>query len=151
MAQRIVKISTSEMTRKLFGSFDANAKEIETAFSVKLRNREAENGDAVLIDGEQENVDLAAEVIEYLLGVAKINETIEGQTLRYAIDMVKTGQGAALSGFDEDCICITHRSKPIKAKTVGQKQYVEAIRKNTVVFGVRQKHHHSRRRSCGYG
>ena len=91
MAQRIVKISTSEMTRKLFGSFDANAKEIETAFSVKLRNREAENGDAVLIDGEQENVDLAAEVIEYLLGVAKINETIEGQTLRYAIDMVKTG------------------------------------------------------------
>ena len=137
MAQRIVKISTSEMTRKLFGSFDANAKEIEAAFSVSLRNREAENGDAVLIDGEQENVECAAEVIEYLLGVAKINEVIEEQTLRYAINMVKSGQGASLSGgFDGDCICITHRAKPIKAKTVGQKQYVEAIGKNTIILGV---------------
>ena len=73
---------------------------------------------------------MAADVIQYLLGVVKINDAIEGQTLRYAIDMVKTGQGAALSGLDDDCICITHRSKPIKAKTVGQKQYVDAIAKN---------------------
>ena len=136
MAQRTVKISTSELTRKLFGSFDANANEIERAFGVTLRNREAEDGDAVLIDGDEENTAMAADVIQYLLGVAKINDAIEGQTLRYAIDMVKTGQGGALSGLDDDCICITHRSKPIKAKTVGQKQYVDAIGKNTIILGV---------------
>ncbi len=136
MAQRTVKIANNELTRKLFGSFDVNAKEIESAFGVTLRNREAEEGDAILIDGETEAIHLAAEVIEYLIGVARINEVIDSQTLRYAIDMVKTGQGAALGGLDDDCICITHRSKPIKAKTVGQKHYVEAIEKNTIVLGV---------------
>ena len=136
MAQRIVKISSSDLTGKLFGSFDANAREIEGAFGVTLRNREAENGDAILIDGAEENVNMAADVVSYLLEVAKLQEVIEGQTLRYAIDMIKTGQGAALAGFDSDCICITHRSKPIKAKTVGQKQYVDAIEKNTIILGV---------------
>ena len=136
MAQRIVKVSTSDLTCKLFGSFDANAKEIENAFGVSLRNRETEGGNAVVIDGDEESIHQAADVVSYLLEVARINESIDGQTLRYAIDMVKTGQGAALAGLDDDCICITHRSKPIKAKTVGQKQYVNAIEKNTIILGV---------------
>ena len=136
MAQRIVKVSTSELTLRLFGSFDSNVKEIESAFGVSIRNRETEDGNAIVVDGEGDGIHLAAEVITYLLEVARINESIDGQTLRYAIDMVKTGQGAALSGLDDDCICITHRSKPIKAKTVGQKQYVDAISKNTIILGV---------------
>ena len=136
MAQRIVKVSTSELTLKIFGSFDSNVKEIEGAFGVSIRNRETEDGNAIIVDGEGDGIHMAAEVIQYLQEVARINESIDGQTLRYAIDMVKTGQGAALSGLDDDCICITHRSKPIKAKTVGQKQYVDAISKNTIVLGV---------------
>ena len=136
MAQRIVKVSTSELTLRLFGSFDSNVKEIEGAFGVSIRNRETEDGNAIIVDGEGEAIHLAAEVITYLLEVARINESIDGQTLRYAIDMVKTGQGAALAGLDDDCICITHRSKPIKAKTVGQKQYVDMIGKNTIILGV---------------
>ncbi len=136
MAQRTVKTSTTELTRKLFGSFDANAREIEKAFGVTLRNRVTEDGDAILIDGEESAVHETAEVIGYLLEVARLNETIEEQTLHYAIDMVRTGQGAVLGGLDSDCICLTHRAKPIKAKTVGQKHYVDAIGKNTIVLGV---------------
>ncbi len=136
MAQRTVKVSTSELTLKIFGSFDSNVKEIEGAFGVSIRNRETEDGNAIIVDGEGDSIHMAAEVIQYLQEVARINESIDGQTLRYAIDMVKTGQGAALSGLDDDCICITHRSKPIKAKTVGQKQYVDAISKNTIILGV---------------
>ena len=55
MAQRMVKVSTSELTSKLFGSFDSNAREIESAFGVSIRNRETENGNAVVIDGEGED------------------------------------------------------------------------------------------------
>ncbi len=136
MTQRIVKSETSELTSKIFGSFDCNAKAVENAFAVTLQNRNADDGDAILISGEQENVNAAAKVVEYLMGIAKINETIEEQSVRYVIDMVKGGDSEALESLDGDCVCITHRGKPIKAKTVGQKHYIKAIEKNTIVLGV---------------
>ena len=136
MAQKIVKSETSELTSRLFGSFDANVKAIENSFGVDIQNRSAESGDAILINGEEDNVNNAAKVIEYLKGVARINESIEEQSVRYVIDMVRGGDADALESLDGDCICITHRGKPIKAKTVGQKHYIKAIEKNTIVLGV---------------
>ena len=136
MTQKIVRSETSELTSRIFGSFDCNVKMIEEAFGVTVQNRSAENGDAILISGEGERLDNAAKVIGYLMDVAKINETVEEQSVRYVIDMVKSGESEALESLDGDCICITHRGKPIKAKTVGQKNYVKAINKNTIVLGV---------------
>ena len=136
MTQKIVKCETSELTARIFGSFDSNVNAVEKAFGVKIQNRSAESGDAILISGEEENAALAAKVIEYLKGVATINETIEEQSVRYVIDMVKGGEADSLESLDGDCVCITQRGKPIKAKTVGQKQYIKAIEKNTIVLGV---------------
>ena len=136
MTQMIVKCETSELTSRIFGSFDSNVNAVEKAFGVKIQNRSAESGDAILISGEDENARLAARVIEYLKGVATINETIEEQSVRYVIDMVKGGEADSLESLDGDCVCITQRGKPIKAKTVGQKQYIKAIEKNTIVLGV---------------
>ena len=136
MTQRIIKSATSELTSKIFGSFDCNVRAIESAFSVSVQNRSADDGDAILISGDIENVNGAAKVIEYLMGIAKINESIEEQSVRYVIDMVKGGDSEALESLDGDCVCITHRGKPIKAKTVGQKHYIKAIEKNTIVLGV---------------
>jgi phosphate starvation-inducible PhoH-like protein len=56
--------------------------------------------------------------------------------VRYVIDMVDSGKARELAELGDDCICVTTKGKPIKAKTVGQKQYVEAIRKNTIILGV---------------
>ena len=136
MTQRIVKSETSEMTSKIFGSFDCNVKAIENSFGVNISNRSVDDGDAIVISGEIECVNSAAKVIEYLMGVATLNETIEEQSVRYVIDMVKSGDSEALESLDGDCICITHRGKPIKATTVGQKHYVKAIDKYTIVLGV---------------
>ena len=136
MTQKIVKCETSELTARIFGSFDSNVNAVEKAFGVKIQNRSAESGDAILISGEEENAALATKVIEYLKGVATINETIEEQSVRYVIDMVKGGEADSLESLDGDCVCITQRGKPIKAKTVGQKQYIKAIEKNTIVLGV---------------
>ncbi len=137
MSERIVKTKSSEITSRLFGSFDCNARRIEEAFEVKLRNRQNSDGDgdSIVISGEGDGVRLAAETVEYLRGVAEYNETLSDQTVDYVIGMATDGKISELEALD-DCVCVTTRGKPIKAKTVGQKKYVEAIKKNTVILGV---------------
>ena len=137
MEQKSVKIESSELTARLFGSFDINIRMIEKAFSVSISNRSGEEGDAVSIKGENpESVELAAAAIEYLKKLARSNETLTEQQVGYVISMVRDGKKQELEDLDGECICITTRGKPIKAKTVGQKRYIEAISKNTVVFGI---------------
>ncbi len=137
MEQKTVKIENSEMTSRIFGSFDANVRMIEASFGVQIYNRSDDDGDAVMISGEgRDGVELAAQAVKYLGDMAKYNDTISDQQVGYVIDMIKDGRAGELSSFSGDCICITAKGKPIKAKTIGQKNYVGAISKNTVVFGV---------------
>ena len=137
MNRKVVRMAHAGATAKIFGSFDANARLIENQFSVILRNRESESGDSIVIEGElAEQVASATQCIEYLHGLCAKTDVITDQSVQYAIDMVRTGEGASLAELGDECICVTTRGKPIKAKTVGQKQYVELIRKNTIVLGV---------------
>ncbi len=137
MEQRMIRMENSELTARLFGSYDINVRMLEKAFDVIVRNRSDEEGDAVTVSGEDgDAVRMAAEAIKYLKDMAGYNETLTEQQVGYVIDMMKAGQEQELAGLDRDCICITTRGKPIKAKTVGQKRYVDAITNNTVVFGV---------------
>ncbi len=138
MTQKTVRMESSELTARLFGSYDVNARMVERAFSVSLRNRSSEEGDAVLVSGEDEEaVLMAAEAVRYMKDMAKKGETLTEQQVGYVIDTLKAGKSEELAGLQgADCICITTKGKPIKAKTAGQKQYVNAIEKNTVVFGI---------------
>ena len=137
MEQRTVKIENSEITARLFGSFDINVRILEKAFDVSIQNREGDDGDAVTVRGEDvENVRMAADSLKYLKDMARYNELLTEQQVAYVVDMVRAGQEEELTGLEQDCICITTRGKPIKAKTVGQRRYVKAIEKNTVVFGI---------------
>ena len=137
MNRKIVKMEDVGATSKIFGSFDANARLIEHAFSVIMRNRESVEGDAVIIDGEDEDAVLrAAQCVEYLRGLSSKVEELSEQSVQYAIDMVNAGQSRELVALGDECICLTTRGKPIKAKTVGQQQYVDLIRKNTIILGV---------------
>ena len=137
MEQRTVRIENSEITARIFGSFDANVRIVENAFGVRIYNRAEEDGDAVIVNGEDsERVRMAADAVKYLSDMARYNETLSDQQVGYVVDMVREGKVSELAGLEGDCICITSRGKPIKAKTVGQRQYVKAIQKNTIVFGV---------------
>ena len=139
MAQKTVTIQSSDMTRRIFGSFDSNIRRIENAFGVHIYNRgsgvDAES-DTVLIEGAEGSCALAAAVLEHLNKFAMQSDIIADQTVDYVISMVSDGRGDELSGYGEDCICISAKGRPIKAKTVGQKKYVDSIRENTVVLGV---------------
>jgi len=137
MEQKTVRIQSADLTARIFGSFDANVRMVENAFAVQIFNRSDEDGDAVMISGESaDGVRMAAECIRYLSDMAQYNDTLGDQQVGYVIDMVRDGRSQELETLDRDCICITVKGKPIRAKTVGQKRYVEAIRKNTVTFGI---------------
>ena len=134
-----VSVDDADTTAKIFGSMDINVRLIEQAFRVVIHNRRGEgtNKDSLLVEGtDREMTEAAAQVLEILRASAKQGESVSEQTVRYTIDMVHSGEKHALDTLGDDCICVTTRGKPIKAKTVGQKQYIESIRKNTVIFGV---------------
>ena len=134
---RTVKIESSEITARLFGSFDINVRMLEKCFDVKIHNRAGEEFDAIIISGDsQDGVNMAADAVKYLKDMARYNETLTEQQVGYVMEMVRDGNREELADLEGGCICITTKGKPIKAKTVGQKRYVEAIEKNTVVFGI---------------
>ncbi len=136
-----IKIRTDSIDElsQLFGAFDINAEIIERAFRVRLHNRSlGDSGECALtVSGDDpDSVKKAADTAKYLLNIIKNNGTVNEQNISYIIDMINDGRDAELGELNDDCICLTNRAKPIKAKTVGQKKYVDAIRDNTIVFGI---------------
>ena len=130
--ERHIEVEKMETLINLFGSFDENIRLIEKSFDVAVINR----GSDVKIGGEPENVDLAIRVIQNLIGMASAGTTIGEQEVRYVISQIREGNGEELETLGQDCVCITSRGTPIRAKTLGQKKYVETIEKNSIVFGI---------------
>lgn len=130
--EQIVELENLDLIRNLFGNFDENMKRIETVFGVSVVNR----GGEVKLSGEEAAVAGAKQVLLSLAELAMKGEIITPQNVDYFISAIQEGDIAALSGLGSDCICITSKGKPIKPKTLGQKNYVEAIRGNTVTLGV---------------
>lgn len=122
----------TEQMQKIFGMQDAYIKKLEQDFQVTIVDR---NG-SVMITGEEENVSKASRVLRQLTALSDHGNEIEEQSVDYAIEMGKEYQEEKLMEMDADCICHTISGKPIKPKTLGQKAYVDAIRKNMIVFGL---------------
>lgn len=137
MAQRLIKITDSDLTGKLFGSFDRNISKLENEFGVRIYNRQSPDGvDGILIEGDDESVARAADTLSYLRNIAKLGDDLTDQNVDYVMNMVRDGKNKDLDEFSEGCVFITPKGKPIKPKTVGQKKYIDLIEKNTVVLGV---------------
>ena len=131
MFEQVLSIDRMENAVSLFGSFDENIRLIESEFSVTVLNR----GYDLKISGEAENVAKATTAIERLLALINKGEALSDQNVRYVISLVKDGEEDKLMSLSGDCVCKTSKGKPVKPKTLGQKKYVEAIRKNTIVLG----------------
>lgn len=131
MFEQVLSIDRMENAVSLFGSFDENIRLIESEFSVTVLNR----GSDLKISGEAENVAKATTAIERLLALINKGEALSDQNVRYVISLVKDGEEDKLMSLSGDCVCITSKGKPVKPKTLVQKKYVEAIRKNTIVLG----------------
>ena len=130
--ERMVNVERVDDLIAVFGSFDENIRRIEEAMNVQIVNRGAD----LRISGEEEMVDKAARTLEGLLSLASRGENIDEQRVRYLITLVNEGNEDQINQWGKDVVCITAKGKPIKAKTVGQQNYMKAIQKNTITIGV---------------
>jgi len=131
MAERNIDVSAVDLGA-LFGDFDSHMKQVEKELSVSVSCR-----DSVLkILGGEEETETAMRVLNSLIESVGRGEALSEQSISYVIMMAKSGEEGKLSDLGKDCVCITSRGKPIKSKTLGQKEYIRAMGENTVVFGI---------------
>ncbi len=115
---------------EVFGVFDSNLKAVEKDCRVQV----AQRGDEIIISGEE--AERAMAVISEMFRTVEQGQQLDTQKVEYIISLSKQGISYSESNISKDVLCFTHRGKPIKAKTLGQKDYVEAIKKNDITFGV---------------
>lgn len=114
----------------LFGNLDSNVKIIEKHFGVEI----VERGSELLVYGDR--ADEAEHVLEELIRVLENGEKLDTQKVNYIISLAASGISYKNSDINKDILCFTHMGKPIKAKTIGQKNYADSIRKKDIVFGI---------------
>lgn len=131
MEQQRIQIQ-NELISNIFGSFDENIKKIENAYSVNIINR----GDDILISGEGNSVNKASQVLNALVSLAESGESIQEQNINYLIAEAEDDNLSEAKGVQDDFICMTMNGRALRPKTLGQKKYIDAIRKDTVVFGI---------------
>lgn len=130
--ERYIDVEKMEYVINLFGSFDENVRIIEKELDVAVINR----GSAIKVGGAPENVDKAVSAINQLMAYAARGETIGEQEVRYVMGQIDDGNEEELKDLGKDVICVTSNGTPLKAKTLGQKNYVEKIKNNPIVFGI---------------
>lgn len=122
----------AEQMSNVFGQFDVNIKKIERALGVTVIARE----DQLKIIGNEAAINGAAEVFGQLAKLAERGNVITEQNVNYALALLQEHKGDAMVEIDHDVICHTIAGKPVKPKTLGQKSYVDYIRKKMIVFGM---------------
>lgn len=122
----------AEHEKNVFGQFDIFAKKVERTLHVTLIARDGN----VKILGEESYARKAEKVLTQLTELSERGNTITEQNVDYAISLVFEGKEDGLLEIDKDVICHTLQGKPIKPKTLGQKKYVDAIRKQMITFGI---------------
>ena len=132
MTEQTINIERMEDVIDVFGSFDENIKLIESELGVTVVSRDNQ----LKVSGEAEHVMHAVKALQGLLGLAGRKETITEQNVRYIINLVRAGNEEHINDIARDVLCVTAKGKPIKAKTLGQKRYVDAIKKNTITLGI---------------
>ena len=122
----------ANLEANIFGQFDQHVKRIEKTLHVTIISREGN----IKILGSEYGSRKAAQIIESLTTLAKAGNTITEQNVDYVLALAMEDQESAIVEIDKDCICHTINGRQIKPKTLGQKAYIDAIRKNMIVFGI---------------
>lgn len=129
---RVAKVSIGEGLDRaeLFGSMDSNVKIIKEYLDVEMVQR----GDDVIVSGP--DAESGAKALRDMMSVIEGGERLDSQKVNYIMVLTGKGLSYADSNIDKDIICYTQKGKPLKAKTMGQASYVDAIRKKDIVFGI---------------
>lgn len=128
---RRLELPEPELALNLFGANDKNVKMIECRLDVKITVR----NDELHISGYKSRVNKAADIIQRLMVLIKNGDNITEQNIRYLLELTEEERQISRS-LPMEQICVTYRGRPIKTKTLGQKKYVDAMKDNSIVFGV---------------
>ncbi len=132
--QQVVNIEfyTEEEAMQIFGEFDENVRKIAQVSGANLR----QISDGVEITGSGEAVKMASDTVSRLLSLVRTGGTVDENTVSYLLDSWIEGDQQDAVDSLSDVVAITFRGKPVKCKSLGQKQYIKAIDDNTVIFGI---------------
>ena len=132
MAEKLIELDSVEQAAAVFGSCDENIRLLEKEFSVTAVCR----GTQVKLTGEAEGVTGAANAIDAMLTLLENHTPIEEQTVRYCISLARSGEDGRVQELTENFIAITAKGRPVRPKTLGQKEYLKAIQTHPITFGV---------------
>jgi phosphate starvation-inducible PhoH-like protein len=127
-----IAVESMDEMIKLFGVFDENLNVISSETGARI----IAAGDCIRIEGSNKTVELAATVVDKLLITIRRGDNIDRSRIRYAVDLAKEGNAELITELESDVVAFTAKGRRIKCKTLGQKKYVNALKRNTVVFGV---------------
>ncbi|MBE6875799.1 MAG: PhoH family protein [Ruminococcus sp.] len=132
MTEEQIHFQNPAIVQTVFGSYDQNLILLQREYQVMMTGR----GGDVTIAGEPEQTAKAVQALRMLGELADKGQQLSEQTVRYVISMLSDGESEALKELSNDGICITTSGKVVRPKTVGQKKYVDAVRKNTITLGI---------------
>ena len=132
MAEKSIELDSVEIAAAIFGNCDRNIRLLEKEFSVTAVCR----GTMLRLSGEEANVAAAVRAVEGMLLLIENHTPLEDQTVRYCLSLAHDGKEQRVRELTEDFVTVTVKGRPIRPKTLGQKEYLNAIRKNAVTFGV---------------
>ena len=129
--EKMIQIPAKNITN-IFGEYDVHIKRIERTLGITVIARD----DHLKIIGTEQSTADAVELFTQLNELAERGNTITTQNVNYGLSLIMEHKGSSMVELDKDLICHTTNGKPIKPKTMGQKEYVDAIRKKMIVFGM---------------
>jgi len=127
-----IMIEDNEIIREIFGDFDENINIMKEELGINIAIRDGE----IKLYGDRVSIDLGQKLIYNLIEIVRKQGKLDKQNLRYSIQLLLEGQGEYVKELLKDVVCVTVSGKSIKPKTLGQKRYLDSIKKNDIVFGI---------------
>ena len=132
MADKIFEALTNDIALLISGPFNKNIADLEKAFNVSIVCR----GTEFKISGEDENVRKALSAFNTMTDLYSQGTTLDEQSIHYCINMAQSGDAEKVKNMHSDLVLLTAKGKPIRSKTLGQTEYLKAISKNSITFGI---------------
>ena len=132
MAEKLIELNSMETALAIFGNRDENIRLLENEFSITAVCRDSQ----IKFTGEPEQVAAAARAVEAMLTLLENHTPLEEQTVRYCISLAGAGEERRVHELTQDFVAVTAKGRPVRPKTLGQREYLQAIKQNAITFGV---------------
>jgi phosphate starvation-inducible protein PhoH and related proteins len=130
--ERRISVENTQTAQAVFGSCNGHLEVIEQLLEVNIEI----TAQGLLLQGDEENLAKSVAVCERLLEINRQNHPVNLQLVTYLCDTAREGNLEQVIGYTPDCVCVTAKGRPIRSMTLGQREYVQAIRQHEITFAI---------------